>query len=270
LKTFETPYNPASLIEDVCCFAKMITGSKNICAMGVALSGIVNIEQNTVVESANFPLAKSGIAKILSGKLNIPVILGNRSRLAAEFEGIYGSAGGEDNYIYVSLGKSVGSAVCVNGALFNGTNGAAGEIRNFPCMCDGKMSTLENLLSENTLLKKNGCSSIEELAEKWNTGVPEALQEMNKLIDTLCRIFAFLCDFTDIPLLIPGGRFRRFGKTFHTHFQQRFNTLPDADNRSRRVVFPDSGEDAPLYGAAVSAIRHRFCNLKPNRKGLEK
>ena len=102
-KTLETPYDPNNLIDEVCAFSQKLTGKKEISAMGVALSGIVNMSQNTVVESANFPLAQSNIAKILTDLLNTPVILGNRSRLAAEFEGIFGAARGEDNYIYVSL-----------------------------------------------------------------------------------------------------------------------------------------------------------------------
>ena len=270
LKTLESPYNPDLIIDEVCSFAKKLIGRKSVSAMAVALSGIVNIEQNTVVESANFPLAQSGIAKKLADKLNIPVILGNRSRLAAEFEGIFGSACGKDNYIYVSLGKSVGSAVCFNDTLFDGTSGAAGEIRNFPCYYGGETLSLEKLLSESNLLSRTKSTSIEEMAEKWDNGDADALDEMNKLIDVLASIFSFLCDFTDIPLLIPGGRFRRFGKTFHTRFTERFNTDQKENNRSRRVIFPDSGEDAPLYGAAVSAIRHTFNNLKPNKKGLEK
>ena len=172
LKTLETVYDPEQLIDETCSFAQNLIGKKNISALGVALSGIVNIEQNTVIASANFPLAQSGIASILSTYLAKPVILGNRSRLAAEFEGIFGSACGEDNYIYVSLGKSVGSAVCINGTLFNGTGGAAGEIRNFPCFCDGKRYSLEELLSENNLLAQTDSSSIEEMAEKWDSGEP--------------------------------------------------------------------------------------------------
>ena len=269
-KTLETTYDHNNLINEVCAFAKKLTGGKEISAMGVALSGIVNMSQNTVVESANFPLAQSNIAQILTDLLNAPVILGNRSRLAAEFEGIFGSARGEDNYIYVSLGKSVGSAVCINRTLFAGSCGAAGEIRNFPCFCDGQKSSLEVLLSENNLLSKTASSSIEEMAKKWDSGDAKALQEMNNLIDTLSEVFAFLCDFTDIPLLIPGGKFRSFGTTFHTRFKESFNKASAKDYRSRSVIFPDSGEDAPLYGAAISAIRHTFNNLKPNKKGLEK
>ena len=270
LKTLEAAYDPERLIDETCCFVQNLIGQKDVSALGVALSGIVNIEQNTVIESANFPLAHSGIAGILSEFLNKPVILGNRSRLAAEFEGIFGSARGEDNYIYVSLGKSVGSAVCINGALFNGTGGATGEIRNFPYFEDGKHATLEELLSEKNLLKKTNSDSTEDMAEKWDSGDSEALKVMESLIDILAGIFAFLCDFTDVHLLIPGGRFRRFGKTFHTCFQERFHTVSEKNRLPARVIFPDSGEDAPLYGAAVSAIRHTFSNLKPNKKGLEK
>ena len=87
IKAMETPYSYDTLIDDVCRFALKLSENHNIAALCTALSGIVDSERNIVIESANFPLAKSGIAKTLAELLKTPVILGNRSRLAAEYEG---------------------------------------------------------------------------------------------------------------------------------------------------------------------------------------
>lgn len=268
IKTAEMPYSQENLLNDVCTFAGELINTHNISALAVALSGIVNYEQNTVVESANFPLAKSGIATILGDLLKTPVILGNRSRLAAEYESIYGAACGVDNFLYVSLGKSIGSAVCINGSVLNGANGAAGELRDFPCFINGEKLSLETLLSEKYLLDKNNASTFEELLSKWESKEKNAVKNLEQLIGATAEIFAFLCDFTDSPLLVPGGRFRHFGNQFQTLFKERFDTLANKAGRKREVVFSDAGEDAPLYGAAISAIRHTFNNLKTNRKGL--
>lgn len=268
LKKSERIYSQDHFIDDICELALQLVGRKHISAMGVSVSGIVDTGRNIVLESANFPLAHSGIAKILSEKLGIPVLLGNRSRLAASYEGIYGTACGRDDFLYVSLGKSIGSALCSNGIILEGVNHAAGEIRNFKCSFENRTLTLETLLSESFLLEQFNSSTLEELVKMWESDDHKTTEKLKSVISSVAQVLAYLIEFTDTALLIPGGRFRHFGSKFRQLFTSEL--IRYSGKNSCEIIFSDAGEDAPLYGAAILAIRYTLQNLKTNRKGLEK
>ena len=111
-----------------------------ICA---AVSGIVDREKNEVHLSANFPLAGKHFADCLGEKCGYEILLENRSRVSAECERYFGAAKGCGDFLFVTAEKSIGSTLYSNGRLFQGWNGAAGEIRSIPVLVDGMLMPLE-------------------------------------------------------------------------------------------------------------------------------
>lgn len=161
----------------------------HIKGIAVALPGIVDESSMTVLKSINPYYCGKAIPELLGSHPGFPVLIGNRSRMAACSEAFGGAADKEKNFAVISLGKSIGAALWSNGSIFNGSNCAAGEIRNLR-LANG--DTFENSLA------------------------PDAIK--NLPVDMIAAICADgliqLTDILDIELLILSGRFADFGSSF--------------------------------------------------------
>lgn len=68
------------------------------------------------------------LAKIVSGKVGLPVTITNDANAAAMGEMAYGVAKGMKNFIMITLGTGVGSGIIINGEMVYGHDGFAGEL----------------------------------------------------------------------------------------------------------------------------------------------
>lgn len=79
------------------------------------------------------------LAKMLSDKFQLPVILTNDANAAAIGEMMYGAAQGMRDFIMITLGTGVGSGIVANGQLIYGHDGFAGELGHTIVIPDGRL-----------------------------------------------------------------------------------------------------------------------------------
>jgi glucokinase len=79
------------------------------------------------------------IAKLVSEKFKLPVVLTNDANAAAIGEMMYGAAKGMKDFIMITLGTGVGSGIVANGQLIYGHDGFAGELGHIIVIPDGRM-----------------------------------------------------------------------------------------------------------------------------------
>ena len=91
------------------------------------------------------------VRDLLSQELAIPVYLDNNANLGALGESRYGAGQGASNMIYLQLGAGIGGGLIMDGKLYRGSTGGAGEIGHMTvepqgplCSC-GKRGCLEAL-----------------------------------------------------------------------------------------------------------------------------
>lgn len=68
------------------------------------------------------------LAKLVSEKFGIPVVITNDANAAAIGEMTYGAARGLKDFIMITLGTGVGSGIVINGQMVYGHDGFAGEL----------------------------------------------------------------------------------------------------------------------------------------------
>jgi glucokinase len=68
------------------------------------------------------------LAKLMTAKFGLPCLLTNDANAAALGEMTYGAARGFNDFIMITLGTGMGSALVCNGQLVYGQNGYAGEL----------------------------------------------------------------------------------------------------------------------------------------------
>jgi glucokinase len=110
-------------------------------AVGIGLPGIVDQETSRLQGVANLPalraLQDADLAGDLARRLGCPVFLENDANAAGLAEAWRGGGRGASSVLYVTLGTGIGGAVILDGRLWTGHSGYAGEIGHMQIDPDG-------------------------------------------------------------------------------------------------------------------------------------
>src|SRR6266849_6329036 len=98
-------------------------------AVSVVVPGTVNVETGVIVKAPNLPsLDGFDLSAALTQELHLPTILENDANAAAVGEMWQGAGRGRRAIVCVTLGTGVGGGIILDGELWRGVNGSAGEI----------------------------------------------------------------------------------------------------------------------------------------------
>ncbi len=106
-------------------------------AIGLACAGTVDHEHGLVLSSPNLPLKDVALAGMLEKSLGIPVVLENDANAAILGEVVTGAAAGLRHVVMLTLGTGVGGALFLDGRLYRGASGGAGELGHVVVQADG-------------------------------------------------------------------------------------------------------------------------------------
>lgn len=95
---------------------------------GVAIPGMVSWPDGVNLFSPNFGWRDVPMRALLETHLGYPVLVDNEVRALALAEHHYGAARGARSALFLDAGFGVGGAVIIDGALYRGRHGAAGEL----------------------------------------------------------------------------------------------------------------------------------------------
>ena len=147
---------------------------EKILGVGVSIVGRVNPETGRSYKY--FTSSEESLTDIISSRIGIRVMLENDTRARCYAEYTTGKAKNESNVIYLHMGRGVAIGIVIDGKLYYGKNGFAGEFGHIPffdneiiCAC-GKKGCLETEVSGIALENK-----IVDLIER---GVNTHLREM--------------------------------------------------------------------------------------------
>ncbi|SEN22924.1 Sugar kinase of the NBD/HSP70 family, may contain an N-terminal HTH domain [bacterium A37T11] len=110
---------------------------KKFIGVGIGMPGFVSVE--TGINYSYLPTKDVSITKLISDRLGLAVFLDNDSSIIALSELTFGKAKNEDNVMVVNLGWGIGLGMILNGSLFKGSEGYAGELSHIPITEDGKL-----------------------------------------------------------------------------------------------------------------------------------
>lgn len=144
---------------------------KPVVGIGVGTPGLVNTQAGVVVNAVNLDWQDLPLAQLLRDRYRHPVLILNDSQAAAIGEYWFNeSQASEANLVVVNLKYGIGAGILINGKLFQGDGGGAGEIGHIVveehgdlCRC-GKRGCLETVASVRGLIANAGPASRAELA----------------------------------------------------------------------------------------------------------
>lgn len=137
--------------------------------VGIGSPGVISVETGTVIAAVNLGFNNVPLTKYLSEKLKIPVILENDANAAAYGEFKAGKAKNTENFIAFTIGTGIGSGVVLDGKIYRGTNGIAGELGHSVIKLGGRQCSCG----------RKGCIDVYASATGLITTTKEAM-EANK------------------------------------------------------------------------------------------
>ena len=243
---------------------KKQSGKLALRGIGVAVSGIVDDNTNEVVESSNFDIIGKKMSDKLQTSCQMPVFLSNRARTAAHAEKVGGNASDCADFIYLSIGKSIGCGIYRDGGLFRGSFNGAGEISTLLVPDENGNKRLEEVITESYL-----CNAFERLARRkydwdelcraWHDGHPDACKVFEKNSEHVAYAAAVAANLLNPQRIILGGRFKELGDPYLEIFRRHFTSGLTAPFRDRiDVRLSRFGRKATAYGAALKVIDKVF------------
>lgn len=136
------------------------TDKRSIIGIGVAMHGLVDVNQGVALYPPGFGWKNLPIVSILEEHFNIPVRLENNARAMALGEWWFGAGRNLNDFIVLKIGYGIGSGIILNGQIFRGIDFTAGEIGHTTVTIDGPLcdcgnyGCLEALASVKALIKK--------------------------------------------------------------------------------------------------------------------
>ncbi len=116
-----------------------------VCAIGIGVPGPVIVDAGSVGAPPIMP-GWDGypIRSHLESMWGVPVSLGNDAEFGALGEWAAGAGRGAKNLVYIKVGSGVGAGLMLDGAIYRGTTGCAGEIGHIAIMESGPVCTCGN------------------------------------------------------------------------------------------------------------------------------
>ncbi|MBI5240120.1 MAG: ROK family protein [Elusimicrobia bacterium] len=100
-----------------------------LAAVGAGCPGVLDIKTDRIVSSANIPFIKDyPLARKLEKLLKVPAAVENDANMGLFGEQRFGAARGCGHVAGFFLGTGIGGALILNGELYRGSSGAAGEL----------------------------------------------------------------------------------------------------------------------------------------------
>jgi len=97
--------------------------------IGVAAPGPIDFERGVIAEAPNLPgWHDVPLAAILAERLGRTALLENDANAAAVGEWRFGAGRGSRHLIYLTISTGIGGGLILNGQLYRGANGSAGEL----------------------------------------------------------------------------------------------------------------------------------------------
>jgi len=138
--------------------------------IGIGCAGSVDSGRGIVRNSPNFAMWENVNLKLwLEEQLRIPVQIDNDANCATLAEWRLGKGRGVSNLVLLTLGTGIGGGLVLQGRLYRGSTGTAGELGHFsinshgiPCPC-GNLGCFERYCSASALRAKNPNLTCKEI-----------------------------------------------------------------------------------------------------------
>ena len=246
-----------------------------VLGIGIGSPGLVDTHNGIIKKAVNLSWQDVPLKTLLEAKQNLPVFVANDSHMAALAEYSFGSKD-TNNLVLIKTGRGIGAGIVLNGQLYHGEGGTAGEIGHVTvdphgakCSC-GNIGCLEAIASVQAIMAQ--ASAIPD--NQWQTSKPTTWSEFcdavskhdpiaNQLVSTAGEYIgiavANLVGILNIRDIVIAGAMVPLGDGLLTAVtRQMHRYILPAIAEKTNVRFTSVGADLALVGASALILNHRL------------
>lgn len=251
----------------------------SVAAIGIAVPGPIDRPEGRVIMMPNVAMEDYPLRDRLQDKVGIPVVLENDVNAGTYGELVSGAAKGARHVIGIFPGTGVGGGIIIEGRLYRGRTGSAGEFGHMivqaggrRCGC-GKLGCLEAVASKTAIAKDlvhlamNGQADTvlekagTDIANIRSSVIKKAMEAGEKAVIEVVERAAWylglglgsLVDIFDPDVVVVGGGLvEKLGKSYLklVEASMRAHSMIDSDVS---LVAASLGDDSVIIGAAALA-----------------
>jgi predicted NBD/HSP70 family sugar kinase len=253
-----------------------------IIGIGIGMPGFVD-----AIKGINYSFLEvphGSVIEYIQTRLELPVYINNDSSLIALAELKFGAARSRKTAMVVNIGWGIGLGLVINGELYQGENGFAGEFSHIPLFLNGKLckcgkrgclETESSLLvvldkareglqaGRQSMVKELPADHVEQSIETVVIAAGKGDQFMIELLSdagyTIGRGVAVLIHLLNPEVIILSGRGASPGIIWQTPIQQALNEhcIPRL-SASTSIEISKLGYNAEIIGAAALVMENYY------------
>lgn len=290
--TEKIPYdlqNTAASLNELCKIIQRFidelpVGREKVLGVGLNLTGRINYATGYSYSFFNFD--EEPLSKVIESRIGIRTFLENDSRAMAYGEFSSGTVNNEKNVLFVNLDHGIGLGILINGQLYYGKSGFAGEFGHIPffnneliCHC-GKKGCLETEASGQALVRKfreklkEGFSTVvmrkhkkpeqitlSDIIQAANNDDMLAIELVAEIGEKLGKGIAMLINLFNPELVILGGSISTTGDYIRLPIKSAINKYSlSLVNNDTQLILSRLGEKAGIIGACL-LVRNKLLSL---------
>jgi len=258
--------------------------------LGLAAPGTVDVQEGVMVFSPNLRWHNVPLRKIFSEHTGLKVFIENDANAAGVAEHLFGVMRQAKDFIFIYAGVGVGGGLFLNGKLYRGHNGYAGEIGHIPtmaggtgelCLC-GNPGCWETTANQGAVIRrveaglKNGHSSlvsklmveksesspsVELIKQAADAGDEVALESFWEVGRAMGQGIAGIVNIFNPEKVVIGGTLSTASNYMLPAVQEVVSQRALNDVlRKTEVISSVFGDDASLFGAVAIVVEEIMWN----------
>jgi glucokinase len=250
-----------------------------VAGVGAGVAGFTNVREGIIVLAPNIGFQDVPIRELLENRFAKPVKIDNDANVAALGEAWSGAGRGIENCVCYTLGTGVGGGIIIDGKIYQGFSGMAGEfghmavvpdLEAIQCGC-GKMGCVETVSSATGIIRmakdavergdRTTLSTVDNIAAKEvfdaaKAGDEVAARIVNRAAFYLAKSMAAVGAVLNPEVFIVGGGVSNAGDILFNEVREVYaKYTPEPLQRGVSILPAQLGNDAGIVGAAGLLLR---------------
>ena len=257
--------------------------NEKVYGLGVDMPGLIDskIGINYTIKNEKF----RKVGHDLNKKFKKLVYVDNDARMHAHGEFHFGAAKDFNNAIIIHWSWGLGLGIFINGQLYSGNNGFAGELSHIPmvengdlCIC-GKRGCLETIASSNTIMKRvrqgfedreisSLINNFKDSPEKVTpddvilsarSGDEFCISILNEIGTAMGKGLSYIIQLLNPGIIVISGPLSKANQFVLYPIQQSLNRLClEQISGNTKIVISDLGDQSALLGTSEMVFQKVF------------
>ena len=269
-----TASNPIATFDGLATFVEKWTSQVPIKCAGISCGGPLDSEKGIIISAPNLAKSWHGfkIVEYIKFRFGLNAKLENDANACAMAEWKFGAGRGAKNLVFMTFGSGLGAGLILDGRLYSGTNGNAGEVGHIRLEKEGpvgfnKAGSAEGFCSGNGIkrlaqirAREQGFFLNEDITtkiifEKAKQGDNFFLSIVKESAEKFAKVISMFIDLFNPEVIVAGGVFMRNYSLFMSLMTPIIQEESLIDSYKVCKILPAQiGENIGDYAALAIAI----------------